>query len=936
MKRLFSASLQIVAVMIAFFAFSGSASAAAPGTPLSFTARVLDGTKYVYIEWKSNQENGAGKADGYKLFMASGKTDDPKNFKNIATIKDATVYKIKDLNSGDYTFYLTAYNADGESNRTDYRMVTVPGANNDVTIKFVSEPVKTGTSGKEYIYKSIAVSSISSSTVNYKLDSGAPDGMTIDEKTGVVTWTPTKDGVYKYTIIAYHADRSDIKPATQTIEVKVGAGQDNSLKFITEPKREVASGGEFVYEPKVISNDPNLQVLFKLDYSPEGMTIDEKTGRITWTAVKDGEYKVMLTAYVPGTTMKITQTFVIVVGKGNSGGDKSAVKFITKPVEYGCIGKEYTYDAEAVSAVASLLPLSYKLVYGPDGMTIDEKTGLINWTPSAQGEYKVSIWAGSGNDAATSATQTFTLKVKENCEIPPAPCASIYGQVVDETGVVINSGYVKAIRLDKASSGEASFGGKIVQGKYSVSVVEGSYALYVTGEELMGEWYQDAESVDKATPVVITCKTETQADFVVVRREKAKNVVIEGSVKNANGEAVYAMVEFIVKDKNGADVKEYNGRFVAKTDDKGNFRIEIPQNLIVIAHAIAKGTDKYLDQYYKGVTNPEEATRITVGDNQVIDFVLTERSVYNNGFGGRVRDTANAGLMTRVIAYRYVAASGKEPSKYEARTVETNASGEYNFTNITPGEYILFASPKEKTGYAPGYYKAGDMAATKWQDATVITVGNEVLSQKFDIILRASYGKKGGAHLGGKVTRKSGGISKGNSPLADAPLAGAMMIAVDANGTITDYLFSDDQGKFDFTELTQGTFTLSADKPGFAASTSTFAVDYAAKASVITSIVMVEQQGASSVDEGTVENSGVSVYPNPASGTVTVAVESLAGVANVSVVNTIGSEVARFESAMSSGMNLLSFDSASLPTGMYLIRIQTGAVVRTVSLRIVR
>lgn len=920
--------------MIAFFAISGASKAAAPGTPLSFTARILDGTKYVYLEWKSNSENGAGKADGYSLFMASGKTDNLNNFKKVATITNGTVFKIKDLNSGDYTFYLTAYNADGESNRTDYRMVTVPGDNTDLTIKFISQPVTTASVGKEYMYKSIAVSSISSTQVSYKLDGGAPDGMKIDEKTGVVTWTPTADGIYKYTIVAYLADKPDIKPATQTIEVKVGNGnQDNSLKFVTEPIRQASAGVAYTYQPKVTSSDPNLQVLFRLDYAPDGMTIDEKTGLITWTPAKDGEYKVLLTAYVPGTSMKVTQTIVIVVGKGNSGGDKSAVKFITKPLENGCLNKEYVYDAEAVSAVASVLPLSYKLVAGPDGMTIDEKTGLIKWTPSAQGEFKVSVWAGLGNDAATSATQNFTLKVKENCEIPQTPCATIYGQVADEAGAVINSGYVKAVRLDNASSGVASFGGKIEQGKYSVGVVEGTYALYVTGEEFTGEWYQDAETIDKATPMVISCNKETQANFVVVRREKTINVVIEGSVKNTNGEAVYAMVEFIVKDKNGADVKEYSGRYIAKTDDKGNFRIEIPKNLIVIAHAIAKGTDKYLDQYYKDVTNPEEATRLTLSASQVVDFVLTERPVYQNGFSGRVRDTANAGIVSRVIAYRYVASNGKEPSKYEARTVETTATGEFTFTNITPGDYILFAIPKEKSVYAPGYYKVGDVSVGKWQDATIVPVANEVLTQQFEIILRAGNGKKGGAHLGGKVIGKIGGIAKGESVAAEAPLAGAMMIAVDANGSITDYLFSDDQGAFDFTELVQGQYTLLADKPGFAATSAAFTVDYTTRASVQTSVVMVQQQGASSVDEGTVEAStSVALFPNPATDNVTISFVSNPNTATVSIVSALGAEVARF----STTTNILSFDSSNLPAGMYLVRIQAGTITRTASLHIVR
>lgn len=932
---MFSLSTQMAALLLALFAFALPVKADVPITPRNFTATADGKPQYIQLSWTPNNEHDT--TDTYNIYLAYGKTDNLNNFKKIVSQRYPYKYAIKDLQAGTYTVFLRAENADGESERTDFRFVTLGNDNHESSVHFTSQASHTATAGKEYVYEAKAVGNNADAKVLYKLSSDYPDGMKIDENTGRVTWTPSKDGGYKFTIIAYLADNPDIK-ATQTVEVKVGSNQQgDAIHFVSEPNRTGSTGKEYTYQPKVTTNDPSVKLQYRLDGSPDGMTIDETTGLITWTPSRDGEYKVNIIAYIPGTDIKAIQSFVIKVGDGGNGGsDKEAIHFITKPLEIGCLNKEYIYDAEAVTITASPLAVSYKLTASPDGMTIDEKTGLVRWTPALEGEFKVIIVASIAN--TLSATQGFTLHIKTDCEAHDVVCTKIHGAVVDENGNLISGGIVKAVRLDKDIKGTASYYGKINDGQYSFAVAEGSYALFASGEGFVEEWYMDAASIDKATPVKAECGTDGPvADFAVMHREKPKNIVIEGTVTNENGEPVFSMVEFIVKDKNGADVKEMNGRFFAKTGDKGNYRIEIPQNLIVIAHAVPM-SDKYLDQYYDKVSNPEEATRLTLTENITVNFVLSARGTYQNGFAGLVRDSASVGINARVVAYRVVSGNSiKEPKKYEAVTVSTNDKGEFSVNNLIPGDYFLFAIPKEKLGFVPGYYKSGDFAVAKWQDATHITVGEVMIDQVFEIILRTGNGMRGGAHLGGKISHRGGIAKSGAAVLGEAPLAGAYVIAYDANGSVSDYIFSDDQGNFNMSELTAGSYTLTTDKPGFTSMQTPATVDYEKLASVQVDIV-VDAQSVTGVEEDVfVATNGGLVFPNPASNQVNVRLNSSgAGTLTVRVVNTLGSEVLRFGTETSGNDSIVSFDASSLPAGMYTINIQGSAYTISVPLTIIR
>ena len=76
------------------------------------------------------------------------------------------------------------------------------------------------------------------------------------------------------------------------------------------------------------------------------------------------------------------------------------------PVTTAKEGVAYTYDVEATDPNGDTL--TYSLTAGPTGMTINSTTGVISWTPAADGSFEVTVEV---SDGSKSETQSFTIIV---------------------------------------------------------------------------------------------------------------------------------------------------------------------------------------------------------------------------------------------------------------------------------------------------------------------------------------------------------------------------------------------------------------------------------------------------------------------------------------------------------------------------------------------
>jgi hypothetical protein len=127
--------------------------------------------------------------------------------------------------------------------------------------------------------------------------------------------------------------------------------------------------------------------------------------------------------YVPAKNFCGSDTFNYTMSDGKGGTGTATVEVIvnaindppritSKPVETTRVWAQYTYDVGAQDPDPQD-KLVYSLMAGPDGMTIDPTTGLIEWRPtSAQaGTYDVLIKVVDSNNVPATDTQSFTLTV---------------------------------------------------------------------------------------------------------------------------------------------------------------------------------------------------------------------------------------------------------------------------------------------------------------------------------------------------------------------------------------------------------------------------------------------------------------------------------------------------------------------------------------------
>ena len=81
----------------------------------------------------------------------------------------------------------------------------------------------------------------------------------------------------------------------------------------------------------------------------------------------------------------------------------------SSPITTATVGRAYSYDADATDA--DLDNLTYSLAASPGGMAINAATGQISWTPTATGNYNISL---SVSDKTNSTEQKFTLTVRDS------------------------------------------------------------------------------------------------------------------------------------------------------------------------------------------------------------------------------------------------------------------------------------------------------------------------------------------------------------------------------------------------------------------------------------------------------------------------------------------------------------------------------------------
>ncbi|MEK7677647.1 MAG: putative Ig domain-containing protein, partial [Verrucomicrobiota bacterium] len=343
------------------------------------------------------------------------------------TIKPAT------NQSGTATITLTAKGAGGSEASKSFQLTVTPVNDAPVLDAIADKPIDEGTN-LTFTNRASDVD-VPANKLTFSLEPGFPANATINATNGVFTWTPTEaQGPTNVTIGVRVTDDgtptlSDVKNFRVTV------------REVNLPPTLVAPANQTITELNALSaqavvTDPDLPpntLTFSLVSPPAGATINANNGAITWTPTE---------AQGPSTNL-----FTVVVTDNGSPNNLFDTKTFTVIVQEANVAPVLSMPAtQTVNELATLMvtiiatdpdvptnTLSFSLVSPPNGVTINQNTGVLTWTPTeAQGPSTNTISVkvtdnGAGN---LSDTKSFTVVVKEVNSAPTL--AAIGDKTVDE------------------------------------------------------------------------------------------------------------------------------------------------------------------------------------------------------------------------------------------------------------------------------------------------------------------------------------------------------------------------------------------------------------------------------------------------------------------------------------------------------------------------
>src|SRR5262249_41314656 len=143
---------------------------------------------------------------------------------------------------------------------------------------------------------------------------------------------------------------------------------------------------------------------FSLAGAPRGMGVHPESGLVVWVpdATQGGRHHVVLQVRDARGAVALQEYDINVTGVG------STLSITSTPPLLATVGSPYTYHV--TTAPAGLAP-TLTLPGAPDGMEIDEHTGVITWTPAAANPGVLVIIRASDSQGGV-AFQSYVLVVR--------------------------------------------------------------------------------------------------------------------------------------------------------------------------------------------------------------------------------------------------------------------------------------------------------------------------------------------------------------------------------------------------------------------------------------------------------------------------------------------------------------------------------------------
>ncbi len=275
----------------------------------------------------------------------------------------------------------------------------------------------------EYTYNVEAEDVDVGDVLTYSLTQGSGNA-TINSLTGVLSWTPAAAEEGEQQLGVRVEDNNGVfDEQTFTVTVQL---QPEPPEFTSTPVVTALEDETYTYQAS--ATDPNQDPLtFALVSGPEGMSVSEE-GLVQFipTNSQVGTHAIILS--VTDGLHTVNQEYTLTVNNVN---DDPVIT--SSPIIEVSEGASYQYTVEASDEDGDVL--TYQLVTGPQGMTINGGTGEILWQDDgsrSDGE-TVEVEVEDGNGGVAS--QSWTIAIVED-NIPPTVTLTISANPVTPGNLV--------------------------------------------------------------------------------------------------------------------------------------------------------------------------------------------------------------------------------------------------------------------------------------------------------------------------------------------------------------------------------------------------------------------------------------------------------------------------------------------------------------------
>ncbi|MEW5759276.1 MAG: putative Ig domain-containing protein, partial [Candidatus Thermoplasmatota archaeon] len=320
----------------------------------------------------------------------------------LVSYQKETTYIMKGLIEGKYYWCVIPFDGfdNGECISGIWSFTVDFNATPNYAPLIVSIPSKKVAVGTEYIYD-VDATDEDNDVINYYLKI-APEGMKIDQQTGVIRWIVPLGAVGLHEIVVSATDGKS--NATQRFTLEVTTEGMNHLPEVTSiPILNATVGEQYIY--RIIAKDEDEDVLtFSLEVMPEGMSISSTIGIISWTPKPNQIGSWTVVTVISDGKAYTTHMFTIVV----SPKPNNKPRITSLPLTFTEVGDKYEYIISASDLDGD--KLTYTLDLAPAGMSIDA-SGKIEWKTTGEdvGMHYVIVNVSDGKDFVL---QEFEIEVK--------------------------------------------------------------------------------------------------------------------------------------------------------------------------------------------------------------------------------------------------------------------------------------------------------------------------------------------------------------------------------------------------------------------------------------------------------------------------------------------------------------------------------------------